>query len=317
MSLASPSVRAPEGTSPTPPGAPRSRRRAGRGSEKGAALGFLTPSMIGLSLFVLLPTILAIATSFFHWPTFGDIGFAGWENYTSLFSAGNAFPAALVNTIVFTVVIVPLNAVLCLAMAFWISSSRLSHFYRVLFFLPVVTPSVATSIIWKMLYQPGGIIDYFAESVGIDLPNILADSRTALMAVVVVVLWNGLGYNVLIFSAAIDQLPEPVLDAAKIDGAGSWATLFRIKLPLMTPAIFFATTITIIQAFQIFNQPYVMTAGGPGNSTVTVVMDVYQKAFQGGELGAAAAPAMILFALILLVTALQWIGQKKWVSYDQ
>lgn len=299
------------------PGARRPRKRAGIRQERKAALGFLTPSVIGIGLFVLLPTVLAIATSFFHWPTFGEISFAGLDNYTSLFAAGNAFPAALINTIVFTVVIVPLNAVLCLAMAFWISSSRFSHFYRVLFFLPVVTPSVATSIIWKMLYQPGGIIDYAAASIGIDLPNLLADTRTALMAVVVVVLWNGLGYNVLIFSAAIDQLPDSVLDAAKIDGAGGWATLFRIKLPLMTPSIFFATTITIIQAFQIFNQPYVMTAGGPGNATVTVVMDVYQKAFQGGQLGAAAAPAMILFALILFVTALQWLGQKKWVNYDQ
>nr|WP_255433586.1 sugar ABC transporter permease [Tessaracoccus sp. MC1865] len=204
-----------------------------------------------------------------------------------------------------------------MAMAFWISTSRISHVYRVLFFLPVVTPSVATSIIWKMLYQPGGIIDYLAQSVGIQMPNLLATNSTALMAVVLVVIWNGLGYNTLIFSAAIDQLPDSVLDAAKIDGAGFWSTLFRVKLPLMTPAIFFATTITIIQAFQIFNQPYVMTAGGPGNATVTVVMDVYQKAFQGGQLGAAAAPAMILFALILVVTALQWLGQKKWVSYDQ
>lgn len=306
-----------EGASAKLSGAPRPRKRPAGHNEKAAAFGFLTPSAIGLTLFVLLPTILAIVTSFFHWPTFGEISFAGWDNYKSLFTPGNAFPAALINTIVFTVVIVPANAVLCLAMAFWISSSRLSHFYRVLFFLPVVTPSVATSIIWKMLYQPGGIIDYLAASVGIDMPNLLADTRTALMAVVVVVLWNGLGYNVLIFSAAIDQLPDAVLDAAKIDGANSWSTLFRIKLPLMTPAIFFATTITIIQAFQIFNQPYVMTAGGPGNATVTVVMDVYQKAFQGGQLGGAAAPAMILFALILLVTALQWFGQKKWVNYDQ
>ncbi|GAA4896050.1 sugar ABC transporter permease [Tessaracoccus lubricantis] len=288
-----------------------------RKHEKRAALGFLTPSAIGLTLFVLLPTILAIATSFFHWPTFGDVTFAGWDNYKTLFAPGNAFPAALINTIVFTIVVVPLNLVLTLAMAFWISTSRISHVYRVLFFLPVVTPSVATSIIWKMLYQPGGIIDYLAQSVGIQMPNLLATNSTALMAVVVVVIWNGLGYNTLIFSAAIDQLPDSVLDAAKIDGAGFWSTLFRVKLPLMTPAIFFATTITIIQAFQIFNQPYVMTAGGPGNATVTVVMDVYQKAFQGGQLGAAAAPAMILFALILAVTALQWLGQKKWVSYDQ
>lgn len=296
---------------------PKGRRKRGKGSEGGAAFGFLTPSAIGLTVFVLFPSILAIVTSFFNWPTFGEITFAGWDNYTSLFSTGNAFPAALINTIIFTIVIVPVNLVLTLAMAFWIATSKFSNLYRVLFFLPVVTPAVATSIIWKMLYQPGGVFDYVASLFGIDMPNLLATSSTALMAVVVVVIWNGLGYNTLIFSAAIDQLPEAVIDASRIDGAGFWATLFQIKLPLMTPAIFFATTITIIQTFQIFAQPFVMTAGGPGNATVTVVMDVYQKAFQGGELGAAAAPAMILFALILVVTAFQWLGQKKWVSYDQ
>ncbi len=303
--------------SPTQGKALKGRGKPGKGSEGGAAFGFLTPSAIGLTVFVLLPSLLAIATSFFNWPTFGEISFAGWDNYTSLFSKGNAFSAALINTILFTIVIVPLNLVLTLAMAFWIATSKFSNFYRVLFFLPVVTPAVATSIIWKMLYQPGGVFDYVAGLFGIDMPNLLATGDTALLAVVVVIIWNGLGYNTLIFSAAIDQLPEAVLDASRIDGAGFWATLFQIKLPLMTPAIFFATTITIIQTFQIFAQPFVMTAGGPGNATVTVVMDVYQKAFQGGQLGAAAAPAMILFALILVVTAFQWLGQKKWVSYDQ
>lgn len=303
--------------SPQQDTSPKRRGKSKKESEGGAALGFLTPSAIGLTVFVLIPSLLAIATSFFRWPTFGEISFAGWDNYTSLFSKGNTFSAALINTILFTIVIVPLNLVLTLAMAFWIATSKFSNFYRVLFFLPVVTPAVATSIIWKMLYQPGGVFAYVSGLFGIEMPNLLATGNTALLAVVVVIIWNGLGYNTLIFSAAIDQLPEAVLDASRIDGAGFWATLFQIKLPLMTPAIFFATTITIIQTFQIFAQPFVMTAGGPGNATVTVVMDVYQKAFQGGQLGAAAAPAMILFALILVVTAFQWLGQKKWVSYDQ
>ncbi|HOB05167.1 MAG TPA: sugar ABC transporter permease [Propionibacteriaceae bacterium] len=285
-------------------------------SEGPAALGFLVPSVVGLTIFVMVPTILAIATSLFDWPTFGDVEFAGLKNYQRLFARGSTFPAALRNTIVFTLVIVPLNLVLTLGLAFWVATSRWRRFYRVLFFVPVVTPTVATSIIWKMIYQPGGILDDLLSRVGFTMPNLLGTGNTALMAVVVVVIWNGLGYNTLIFSAAIDQLPDDVIAAARIDGASGWRQLWHVKIPLLTPAIFFATTITMIHAFQVFAQPYVMTAGGPGTATVTVVMDVYQTAFQGGALGAASAPAMVLFALILVVTAVQWLGQRKWVHYE-
>jgi len=295
---------------------PVARRRRRSRSEARPALGFLTPSALGLTIFVLFPTILAVVTSLFHWPTFGDVTWAGGQNYADLFSAGSQFGPALVNTVVFTVLVVPTNLVLTLAMAFWIASSRYRRFYRVLFFLPVVTPTVATAIIWKMLYQPGGMIDWVASRFGIELPNLLATPSTALLAVVVVILWQGFGYNMLIFSAAIDQLPEDILAAAALDGASPLRQLFQIKIPLMTPAIFFASTVTMIQAFQIFSEPYVMTAGGPGNATVTIVMDVYQTAFQGGQLGAAAAPAMVLFVLILVITMVQWIGQRKWVHYE-
>lgn len=283
-----------------------------------AALGFLTPSAVGMTLFILLPTLLAIATSFFNWPTYGDVTFAGLDNYKDLFAAGSQFPAALTNTLLFTVIVVPLNLVLTIATAFWVSTSRFSKLYRVLFFLPVVTPSVATAVIWKLIYQPDGILDSTLQSMfGLHMPNLLGDSSTAMLAVVVVILWQGFGYNMLIFSAAIDQLPQDVLDASMLDGASGLTALLKIKLPLLTPAIFFASTVTMISAFQMFSEPFVLTAGGPGTSTVTVVMNVYQTAFQGGELGAAAAPAIILFALILVVTMIQWLGQKKWVHYDQ
>jgi multiple sugar transport system permease protein len=283
-----------------------------------AALGFLTPSAVGMTLFILIPTLLAIATSFFNWPTYGDVTFAGLDNYKDLFAPGSQFPAALINTLLFTIIVVPLNLVLTIATAFWVSTSRFSKLYRVLFFLPVVTPSVATAVIWKLIYQPDGILDSTLQSLfGIQMPNLLGDSSTAMLAVVVVILWQGFGYNMLIFSAAIDQLPQDVLDASMLDGASGLTALLKIKLPLLTPAIFFASTVTMISAFQMFSEPFVLTAGGPGTSTVTVVMNVYQTAFQGGELGAAAAPAIILFALILVVTMIQWLGQKKWVHYDQ
>lgn len=122
-----------------------------------------------MTVFILFPTLLAIATSFFHWPTYGDVTFAGLENYKSLFAEGSQFPAALMNTVIFTVVVVPLNLVLTIATAFWISTSRFSRIYRVLFFLPVVTPSVATAVIWKLIYQPDGILDSGLQSLfGLD-----------------------------------------------------------------------------------------------------------------------------------------------------
>lgn len=293
------------------------RKRRGLTSEIRPALGFLTPSAIGLTVFILLPTLLAVITSLYRWPTYGDISFTGLDNYRDLFSSTSQFSAALVNTIVFTVIIIPVNLVLTLGMAFWIATSRYKQLYRVLFFLPVVTPTVATAVIWKMMYQPNGLIDTSLSSLlHFDMPNFLGDPSTAMLAVITVIIWQGFGYNMLIFSAAIDQLPADVIDAAKMDGASGIVQLFKVKIPLMTPAIFFATTVTMIQSFQIFSEPYVMTAGGPGTVTVTVVMNIYQTAFQGGELGAAAAPAMILFGLILIVTLFQWVGQKKWVHYD-
>lgn len=284
--------------------------------ETGPALAFLTPSVIGLTVFVAFPSVLAIITSLFEWPTWGEVRFVGFENYAHLFDRTSDFAPALLNTILFTAIVVPLNLVLTVSAAFWVATSRFRQLYRVLFFLPVVTPSVATAIIWKLLYQPDGVVDWAAGVFGIDLPNLLASSSTAMGAVVVVIIWQGFGYNMLIFSAAIDQLPDDVLAAASLDGAGPMRLLFQMKLPLMTPALFFASTVTLIQAFQIFNEPYIMTAGGPGTSTVTVVMNVYQTAFQGGQLGEAAAPAMVLFGLILVITLVQWAGQKKWVHYE-
>lgn len=299
---------------PQKPSAARQARK--RRSEFPAALGFLTPSAAGLTIFILFPTVLAFVTSLYIWPTFGEISFGWFVNYTQLFAPGSPFPRALLNTVIFTVIIVPANLVLALGMALWVASSRLKRFYRVFFFLPVVTPTVATSVIWKMLYQQGGPVDYGLSFLGLHLPNILASTATALPAVVVVILWQGLGYNLLIFSAAIDQLPDSVLEAGRVDGATGLRLLLLIKVPLLTPAIFFAVTITMIQAFQIFTEPFVMTAGGPGNATTTVVMNVYQTAFQEGSLGAASAPAMVLFGLILVATLVQWVGQGKWVHYE-
>ncbi|MFD7160591.1 carbohydrate ABC transporter permease [Kribbella sp. NPDC059898] len=294
--------------------APRRRRRPVR--EGGHALAFLTPSLLGLGLFTLLPCALAVAMSFFDWPALGTPRFVGLANYAKMFGESGQFGAALRNTVLYAVVIVPLNLVFTLGAALWIARSRFRNVYRVLFFLPVVTPVVATTVVWKLLYQPHGIIDQVLAGIGVDAPNFLGDPHTAMGSVILASLWQGFGYNMLIFSAAIDQLPDAVLEAAEVDGCTGLRRVLRITVPLLSPSIFFATTVTMIQALQVFAEPLILTAGGPGSSTVTVVMNVYQTAFLDGNLGLAAAVAWVLFALIMIVTGVQWRGQKRWVHYE-
>ncbi|MEU0567675.1 sugar ABC transporter permease [Nonomuraea sp. NPDC005983] len=276
-----------------------------RSREEWSALGFATPSVLGLGLFTLFPVGMAVVMSFFDWPMLGDSQFIGLENFRYLFGEDPDFLASLRNTFVFTGLYVPLNIIVALGLAFWISNSRWQNLWRVLFFIPAITPMVANAVIWKLLFQ----------LVGTE-PNLLADGRTALLSVVAMSVWQGFGYNLIVFSAAINEMSPSVLEAASIDGATGPRRLFSVQLPLISPALFFATTMTVINALQVFTQPYILTAGGPGNATETLVMNVYQAGFQSRDLGLAAAAAWVLFAIILLVTAGQFLGQKRWVHYE-
>ncbi|MER6948444.1 sugar ABC transporter permease [Nonomuraea sp. NPDC000554] len=276
-----------------------------RSREEWSALGFATPSVLGLGLFTLFPVGMAVVMSFFDWPMLGDSEFVGLENFRYLFGEDPDFLASLRNTFVFTGLYVPLNIIVALGLAFWISNSRWQNLWRVLFFIPAITPMVANAVIWKLLFQ----------LVGTE-PNLLADGRTALLSVVAMSVWQGFGYNLIVFSAAINEMSPSVLEAASLDGATGARRLFSVQLPLISPALFFATTMTVINALQVFTQPYILTAGGPGNATETLVMNVYQAGFQSRDLGLAAAAAWVLFAIILLVTAGQFLGQKRWVHYE-
>ncbi|MFI6290527.1 carbohydrate ABC transporter permease [Nonomuraea sp. NPDC050790] len=276
-----------------------------RTRETWSALGFATPSVLGLGLFTLFPVGMAVVMSFFDWPMLGGSEFIGLDNFRYLFGEDPDFLAALRNTFVFTGLYVPLNILLALGLAFWISNSRWQNLWRVLFFIPAITPMVANAVIWKLLFQ----------LVGTE-PNLLADGRTALLSVVAMSVWQGFGYNMIVFSAAINEMPKPVLEAAALDGATGLRRLVSVQLPLISPALFFAATMTVITALQVFTQPYILTAGGPGNATETLVMNVYQAGFQSRDLGLAAAAAWVLFAIILAVTFVQFLGQKRWVHYE-
>lgn len=295
---------------------PRSRRSFAK-MEARQTLGFASPALVGLALFTIVPVVLSVVMSFFNWPTFGERTFTGFGNYVRLFE-DPAFMPALRNTLVYTVLYVPASVILSLLLAVALGPRiRGRGALRVLFFIPVVTPMVANVLVWKMLLQPQGLFNGLAQTwFGTELPNFLADKNWAMIMVVVMSVWQGLGYNMLIFSAALEQLPESVMEAARIDGAKGFRLLWSVMIPMVSPAIFFATIMTMITSLQVFVQPQMLTGGGPGNATVPLVMWIYNQGFKYQELGLAAAGAWILFALIIIITAIQFRLQKKWVHYE-
>ncbi|MEU7855881.1 sugar ABC transporter permease [Nonomuraea sp. NPDC049141] len=287
-------------------------RRDGR-----AAALFAGPSLIGLTVFTLFPIVLSLVMAFFKWPAVGERAFTGVENFTTLFT-DPVFRRSLFNTLLFVVLYLPLNLIVSVGLAVWMGPRiRGRKALRVVFFLPVVTPMVANAVVWRMIYQPNGLIDgSMYAATGVHAPNFLGEQGWAMFAVVAMSVWQGFGYNMLVFSAALDAIPRHLLEAAQIDGAGPWRQFFRIMLPMISPALFFATTMTLITSFQVFTQPFLLTGGGPGNDTETLMMFVFDKGFSIYQFGLASAGAWIVFVLILGVTAVQFAGQRRWVNYD-
>jgi len=306
---------APTGTSPARddrPGRRPALRRDGR-----YASVFLAPSLGGLALFTLFPTAMALGISLFDWPVFGTRSFLGLDNYSHLLH-DPVFRRVVLNTVLFVVLYVPLNVVVSLGLAVWLGPQiKGRQIFRVLFFIPVMTPMVANVMVWRLLFQPGGLIDGGLQSwFGIDAPNFLGSSTWAMPAIVTMSIWQGFGYNFLVFSAALDQVPQSQLESAQIDGAGPLQRFRYITWPMITPSMFFATTMTLITSFQVFAQPFILTQGGPGVSTQTIVMYVYNQGWQFLTMGLASAAGWVLFVIIMGITAIQFVGQRKWVNYD-
>jgi len=289
-----------------------------RKAERRSAYAFISPALIGLSVFTVLPTVLAIVMSLFDWPIFGEREFAGIGNYTRLLTDTPDFWPALRNSIVFTVLYVPLNLMVSLGLALLLGPRmRGRAIFRVLFFIPVVTPMVANALVWKLVLQPQGLLNGLTtEWLGVTMPNFLVDKNWAMLSIVVMSVWAGMGYNMLVLTAALEQLPTAVIEAARIDGAGGFRMLRKVVLPLISPALFFAAVMTIIGSLQVFAQPQLLTGGGPGTSTLPLVMFIYETGFQFQDLGLAAAASWLLFVLIIGVTALQFRAQKRWVHYE-
>ncbi|MDO9417087.1 carbohydrate ABC transporter permease [Pararhizobium sp.] len=286
-------------------------------AEARTAFIFLLPSLIGVTLFLILPIIASLVMSFTNWKLLTTPAFVGFQNYTRLFGRDPQFWTTLGNTLFFTLEYLVLNMIISVGLAVWISSLKIGQrWFRVIFFIPTFTPAIAVAVVWKLIFTPNGFLDSIFLSLGIDPPNMLNDRTLAMQAVIIVSLWAGVGYNTVLFNAALEMVPASYLEAAKIDGASAWQRFWKIRLPLISPTLFFGAVMTAISSLQIFDQIYALTRGGPGAATSTLGYAIFQQGFQNFQMGYASSIAWVMFAIILLLTALQFWLQKKWVHYD-
>ena len=286
--------------------------------EQGIAYLFLAPNILGFLFFTLFSLVAALGLSFFRWSLLTPPEFIGLSNYVQLFTVDPVFHQILLNTLYFVFGYVPLNIVLSLGVAMWLSGRIWGkNVFRVIMFIPVMTPGVAVALVWLLMYDPAGIINQTLFALfHIHGPNWLASNTWAMPAVILMSLWYGFGYNMLVFSAGLQSIPRHLYEAAAIDGAKRWRGFWSITLPLLSPSIFFGLVLTLITSFQVFDQVYILTGGGPGINTTTLVLDTYQNGFVYYHMGYAATISTVLFMLIMLVTIGQFILQKKWVYYE-
>jgi multiple sugar transport system permease protein len=312
-------VAAPEHLAIQTPGATSGGRRtlslATR--EALAAYLFILPSFLGFAVFLLVPMVMSAGISLYDWELLRPPVYIGLENFRDL-ARDPLFVKVVTNTAYYAFGLVPLNIVISLSLALWLNTKlRGITFFRLAFFLPVVTVTVAVSLIWKWMYEPRiGIINAALGMVGIAGPNWLADPFWAMPSLIILGLWKGFGYNMVLFLAGLQGIPVTLYEAAMIDGANAWQRFWKITLPLLSPTMFLAVILTVISSFQIFDQAFVMTAGGPSNATNTIVLYIFQNGFQFFKMGYASAIAWALFAVIFTFTLIQMWLQRHWVQYE-
>ncbi len=277
--------------------------------EKITAAAFLLPSLAGCFAFIFIPSIFSFLLSFFKWNLISEIKFAGLNNYIELFKSEN-FWFVLKNTIFYALMVTVFATIIPLILAAVLNNKiRGTEFFKTAYFLPFITPMIVIAMVWQWIFDPNtGFINTFFKI----NQAWLFDSRFAMYVLIFVSVWKLIGYNMIIFLSGFSALNNQIYEAAKIDGAGSVKTFFKITLPLLTPSVFFVLLITTISSFQVFDLIYLMTQGGPNNSTNILVYWLYQNAFEFFNIGRASAIAYVLFVLIFILTLIQWIIRKKY-----
>lgn len=293
-------------------------RRHGLGRRERAAWGFVAPALIAIAIFFVIPVVSALLLSLTDFDIYAladldNLRFVGLRNYEQLLS-NPLFWGAMKNTLWFSVLGVPLSIAASLAAAVILNARvvKWRPIWRVMFFAPYVTTLVATAVVWRyLLHTRYGVINWALQSVGLPAVDWLGQPETSIPAILMFVVWKIFGYNMLIFLAVLQTVPDDLYEAARIDGAGPWKQFRHVTLPAIAPTLLLVSIISVAGFFQLFAEPYVMTQGGPAQSTVTVLYFMYEEGFKWWNLGSASAVAFILFLCIFAVTMVQlWAARR-------
>jgi ABC transporter, permease protein len=279
---------------------------------------FLAPTVIGLGLFTFLPILASVVLAFFSWDIITPPRFVGLENFVDI-AADPTIRVSFLNTIGFVVVAVTLQLAVALVLAVLVNTRMpglLKSFFRSVLFFPLVLSAASVSIIMGYLFNENfGLVNHVLNLLGMaDVPW-LTSTHGAMIVVILVYVWQNFGFSFLLFLGGLSSIPKEVYEAAQVDGATGWKQFWRITFPLVSPTTLVASVMAIISALQIFDQPYVLTRGGPGDSTRTAVMVIYESAFKQLEFGRASAIGIVLTVVIMLVTAVQFRLSRRFVFY--
>ncbi len=296
----------------------RSSSRIRKENKDYFAYWLLVPTVVIIVGFHVLPIFYSFGLAFYNWDLISPAQFAGLRNFRILLH-DELFWKSLLNTFYYTMVSVPLSIFCALLVAILLNQHiKGLDTYRVIYFIPVITSINAVSIVWKLIYHPSfGLLNQLLEGIGLPPQRWLLDPRWAMLSIVMMSVWKGLGYNVIIFLTGLKNIPRHLYEAATVDGANSWHQFRHITWPLLSPVTFFILVMSIISSFQVFSQIYMMTpGGGPMNSTMTVVYYLYKVGFGDFHFGYAAAVAFEIFIMIFLMTLLQKLIVEKRVHYQ-
>lgn len=290
-----------------------------RRRENRAAWGFLAPSGVSFLLFVLVPTIGVFILAFVDWNLLGQASFAGLDNFETLFTDKRLL-RVYGSTIFMAVAVLAANIVIGLLLAVLLETRMprfLRGFFRLSFLFPFVVSSSAVALIWRFLLNKDlGLVNYWLGLIGIERIDWLGSSFWAPISVIIVSSWKTLGFSILIYVAGLQSIPTELREAAIVDGANAWTRFWRVTLPLLSPTVFFLIVINTINAFQLFAEPRVLTQGGPGDASRTVVQYIYDTAFVSFDLGYASVIGITLMIVLIALTVVQFRLSRKWTFYE-
>jgi multiple sugar transport system permease protein len=281
------------------------------------AYSFILPNLLGFAIFTLIPMVSSLVLAFLNWDGANEITWAGLDNFNQLLH-DTTFRIALKNTFYYVLGTVPLTLIGSLGLAMILNQPlRGRNFFRTTFFFPYVASLVAVAVVWNMLFHPAmGPVNQLLAALGVENPpRWSASVDWAMPTVILASIWRGVGYYIVIYLAALQGIPSYLYEAAEIDGANAWQKFRHITLPMLTPATFFVSIMLTIASFKVFDLILVMTGGGPGRATNVLVIHTYNTAFREFRFGYSSAIAMVLFVIVLVITIIQFRGEKRWVSY--